>query len=132
MNKSFNIIFCLLIIVVLFVPPSSSYGQLLFGLNTGLTHNGLTGDAPEDASFKRLIGYTIGVHFEYNLTKDIIVGLGTRYYRTGTIVTYDVGEKETKDSFNISLSYISFPVIFKVLTGGKHTYFTSGLDYRQL
>jgi hypothetical protein len=108
------------------------YCQFTFGLNTGLTYNGLTGDVPEDASYKKKLGFTGGVHAEYNLSDDIILGLGARYYGTGTVVTYDVGEKETVDSFKISVSYISFPVVFKVLTGGKHTYFSSGFDYKIL
>lgn len=132
MIKSFNTLLSIFIIILSFVMPGAVFSQLTFGLNTGLTYNGLTGDAPEDASYKRKIGFTAGIHFEFNITNDIIIGLGGRYYGTGTIVTYDIGEKDTKDSFDISISYISIPVTFKVLTGGKHTYFTSGLDYRQL
>jgi hypothetical protein len=132
MKTKYYLLIILLFTIFSLVIPSFSYSQITFGLNGGLTYNGLTGDAPEDASYKRKIDYTLGAHFEYKITKDIILGIGTGYYRTGTIVTYDIGEKETKDSFNISISYINIPVTFKVLTGGKHTYFSSGLDYRML
>jgi Outer membrane protein beta-barrel domain len=132
MNKNLYILLILFIVVSLYVFPGTAYSQLIFGLNTGLTYNGLTGDAPEDAAYKRALGFTAGLHAEYSITNDILLGLGARYYGTGTIVTYDVGEKETVDSFDISMSYISIPVTFKVLTGSKHTYFTSGLDYRYL
>jgi len=132
MNMTFKILCGLLIIIVSFVLPDTVFGQFTFGLNGGLTYNGLTGDSPKDASYKRKIDFTAGVHVEYNITKEILIGLGARYYRCGTIVTYDIGEKETKDSFDISLGYISIPLTFKVITGGKHTYFTSGLDLKQL
>jgi hypothetical protein len=132
MIKSFRIFYVLLIIFLTIVIPGRVYTQFTFGFNTGLTYNGLTGDAPEDASYKRKIDFTAGVHGEFNISKDISLGLGVRYYRNGTTVTYDVGEKETKDSFEIGLAYISIPLTFKVLTGGKHTYFTSGFDFKSL
>lgn len=132
MNQDFKIYFTSLIILVSFVLPDTLYSQLTFGLNTGLTYNGLTGDAPEDAGYKRKIGFTAGMQVEFNLSKSIVIGLGGNYYTTGTIVTYDIGEIDTKDSFDVSISYVSIPLTFKVLTGAQHTYFSSGLDYRQL
>ncbi len=122
---------CLLILIILFF-SNKAFSQFTFGVNSGLTYYSLTGDAPKDASYKKKIGFSAGIHFELNVTKDILLGLGTSYYRTGTIVTYDIGEKETQDSFDISVSYISIPLTFKVLTGGKSTYFTSGFDYKYL
>lgn len=121
------------------ISPGKSYSQsnskhFFFGFDGGLTYNGLTGDVPEDASYKRKIGYIAGVHFDYKINQEITLGVGSRYYNTGTIVTYDVGEKETIDSFDISVNYISFPLTLKVTTGKKasHFVFTSGFDYRYL
>jgi hypothetical protein len=125
------ITFALACLAFIFFSGNAS-AQFVFGLNGGLTYNGLTGDAPEDASYKRKIGFTAGIHIEMHVTKDILIGLGTNYYKTGTIVTYDIGEKETKDSFDIGISYISIPLTFKILTGSKSTYFTSGFDYKYL
>ena len=122
------------IFILIFILSLSNtvYTQYNFGLNGGLTFNSLTGDAPVDGSYVRKIGYTAGLHFELHVSSDILLGVGARYYKTGTTVTYDVGEKETVDSFDVNIAYISIPVSFKVLTGGKSTYFTSGLDYKYL
>ena len=132
MKKYFRFFQILFVVIPSFLSLQNVSAQVVFGLNTGLTYNGLTGDAPENASYKRKIDFTLGAHVEYYITKDISLGLGARYYRTGTVITYDIGEKETKDSFNVSIGYISIPVTFKILTGGKSTYFTSGFDFKQL
>ena len=129
MNSFF---FSLLIVLYLILLPYSIFSQSTFGLNTGVTYNSITGDAPKDASYKRKIDLTAGAHFELNLSKDIIIGIGARYYRNSMTVTYDIGEKDTKDSFDVSFGYISIPLTFKVLTGSKHTYFSSGFDLKRL
>jgi hypothetical protein len=127
-----KLIYSALVIGAFLVCQQTALSQFSFGLNTGLTYNGLTGDAPKDACYKRKIDFTAGIQFEYSVTRDISIGLGAGYYRTGTIVTYDIGEPDTKDSLDLSISYISIPLTFKVLTSARHTYFTSGLDFRQL
>lgn len=125
-------VFRLLIFAVVFFMSSCIFSQFLTGIDGGMTYNGLTGDSPKDADYKRKIGFTFGGQFEFHIAEDITSGLGLRYFRTGTIITYDIGEKETKDSFDISVSYISIPLTFKVFTGAKKTFFSSGLDLKFL
>jgi hypothetical protein len=122
----------LAILLIIIFLAGSAYGQVSFGFNGGLTYDGITGDVPEDAAYKRKVSYTAGVNIEYNFSGDLIAGIGLRYYRSGTVISYDIGEKESKDSFDVSIDYLSIPLTFKVLTEGKHTYFTSGLDLRAL
>jgi hypothetical protein len=130
--KSIKLILFISAFTMVIFLNKTSISQVSFGVNAGVIYNGLTGDVPEDAVYKRKLGFSTGIISEYKFKNDIIAGVGIGYLRTGTIISYDTGDKETKDSIDISISYITFPLSVKLLTGSKFTYFSSGLDLKML
>ncbi len=126
-----NVLRSLFVILVLACAYNAS-AQTSVGLFGGLNMNSLSGDAPDFTGYSGNGGYTLGLSFETNITKDIKLMLQPNYSSYGTMIGYDIGEEELKDSLVLDVTYYRLPVLVKFDALNKYTYFISGLDFGYL
>jgi len=117
---------CHILCLVLFLGASAA-AQTRFGVTTGLNWSSLKGDAPEDAGYGRALGVNAGIIGDIALTKDVVLSFQPMYVRRGADISFDVGEKEPRDSLELRLDYIDCLVMVKVLADNKYSYFTTGV-----
>jgi len=117
---------CHVLCLVLFLGAGAA-AQTRIGVTTGLNWSSLKGDAPEDAGYGRAIGVNAGVVGDIALTKDVVLSFQPMYARRGADISFDVGEKEPRDSLELRLDYIDCLVMVKVLANNGRNYFTTGL-----
>ena len=88
----------------------------------------LSGDSPDLTGYSGNGGFVYGLSFETNITKDIKLMIQPNSSSYGTMIGYDVGEEELKDSIELNVSYYRLPVLVKFEALNNYTYFISGLD----
>jgi hypothetical protein len=103
-------------------------GQFFLGATGGLSRTSLSGDAPDNASYTSLIGFSAGLIGEYALTDDIRLSIQPSYVRRGTGIAFDVGEEELRDSLELSLGYFSLPVMARFMSAKRAWFVNGGLD----
>jgi hypothetical protein len=124
-----NALLFLSVILFLLSPLRGFAAERFFvGATGGVGRTSLSGDAPDEASYTSKTGFTIGVLAEYAVTPGIHVGLHPSYVRRGTGVAYDVGEEDPRDSFSVSLDYLSFPLLLRFLSEQRSWFVTGGVD----
>jgi hypothetical protein len=124
-------IFCLSLILF-FYGNLPLFSQTYIGAVAGVNSTSLSGDAPEDAEYSSRLGYNGGIMADFTLREDIILSIQLRYVQKGTTISYDVGEYELRDSLAIGMSYFSIPVMVKINSANKRTFFSSGIDLSYL
>lgn len=121
----------LLFVAALVLPVSSAtlaQGRFFLGATGGLSRTSLSGDAPVDASYTSLVGFSAGLIGEYALTDDIRLSVQPSYVRRGTGVAFDVGEEDVRDSLKLSLDYFSIPVMARFMSAQGAWFVNGGLD----
>jgi hypothetical protein len=103
-------------------------GRFFVGATGGLSKIHLSGDAPDDASYTSLTGFSAGVIGEYALTDDIRLSVQPSYVRRGTGVAFDIGGEDPRDSLELSLGYFSIPVMARFIAPRGFWFVTGGLD----
>lgn len=98
------------------------------GIVGGADYAGLTGDAPEDASYSGNFGFLGGISVEFNITEDIKLLLQPMYNIKSSKMLFDIGENDPRDSLRLKFEYVRVPVIAKINAFNNVTYFLSGLD----
>ena len=106
--------------------------QTFLGISGGINTSNFSGDAPADASYNYKLGYSAGIVADFTLTEDVLLSLQPRYLQRGTTISYEKPDFESIDSLSITLDYLSFPVLVKILSLNKRVYFSSGLDMSYL
>ena len=122
--------FCLFISLLL-LPLSSvafAQGKFYLGATGGVSRTSLSGDAPEDASYTSLIGFSAGLIGEISLTDDVRLSIQPSYVRRGTGVAFDVGEENLRDSLKLSLGYFSIPVMARFMSRQGSWFVNGGVD----
>jgi hypothetical protein len=121
-----------LFIAAILFPLSSvavAQGNFFLGATGGLSRTSLSGDAPENASYTSLIGFSAGLIGEFSLTDDIRLSIQPSYARRGTGVGFDVGEEKLRDSLKLSLDYLSVPVMARFVSQQGFWFVNGGLDF---
>lgn len=123
----------ILVIIILLIPLSYLQAQYTLGLVAGANGAVLKGDAPKGVSYNRSWGFNLSVAGEFELSDDILLCFQPGYSQNGTIVAVKKKDiKDPVDSLNLSLDYLSVPVLVKVLTMNGRTYFSGGLEFGYL
>ena len=125
MVKSIRVI----VFLVAFLSTSLVFGQSYIGVFGGLNSSRLSGDAPEKASYKGLMGANVGAYLDINLGKGLSLSFQPSYSQEGTKVSYKVsGLKEPVDSLKIRLNYFSLPIFLKVTSTKERFYALAGIE----
>jgi len=103
-------------------------GRFFVGATGGLSKMHLSGDAPDNASYTSLTGFSAGVIGEYALTDDIRLSVQPSYVRRGTGVAFDVGSEDLRDSLDLSLDYFSIPVMARFTSPRGFWFVNGGFD----
>jgi hypothetical protein len=99
------------------------------GFQGGLNRAGIQGDAPPNAQYGGGFGFMAGITFDLPIARDVSLSLQPMYARRGTGIAYAVeGEEEPRDSLDVTLNYISVPLVARVQAAHGRTYVTGGVD----
>lgn len=99
------------------------------GIQGGLNRAGLSGDAPRDTRYSGATGFMAGLLVELPVAADVFVGVQPMYVRRGTGIAFVIpGEDEPRDSLDVTLTYVSVPMVAKVQAVHGRTYVTGGVD----
>jgi hypothetical protein len=114
--------------ILLLLSSALGQGKFYLGATGGLSRTSLSGDAPEDASYTSLIGFSAGLIGEISLGDDIRLSIQPSYVRRGTGIAFDVGEEDLRDSLELSLDYFSIPVMARFMSQQGSWFVNGGLD----
>jgi len=99
------------------------------GAVLGLDRCGISGDAPSNTEYNFESGLVAGVQGELGIGPDISLGLQPMYVRRRTEVkAADESRASGERMLELSLDYISVPVVVKFGAAGGHTYVAGGVD----
>lgn len=108
-------------------PGHASAQQI--GFQGGLNRAGIQGDAPPNAQYSGGFGFMAGITFDLPIAQDVFLSLQPMYARRGTGIAYAVeGEEEPRDSLDVTLNYLSVPLLARVRAAHGRTYVTGGVD----
>ena len=116
-----------LIFLTLMVAQAAADGSI--GFYGGLNNGNLSGDTLPNTSYKGRTGLVLGVMGEFRIAKDVMLGLHPAYMQKGSTPTLKpVTEDGDPIENDLSMDYISLPVLVKIESGNGVTYVTGGLD----
>ncbi len=125
MTRSIQIFAFLLLVLI----SSMSTGQSYIGVFGGLNSSKLTGDSPNKAKYKSLMGANVGAYIDIKLGKIVWLSIQPSYTQEGTKISYSVkGLEEPVDSISIRLNYFSLPVFLKVSSTNGRFYALGGIE----
>lgn len=125
MNKFLRLSFLLFLISFF----SQVSGQSYVGIFGGLNSSKLSGDAPQNAKYKGLMGANVGAYIDLNLGKGLYLSLQPSYTQEGTKLSYTLPKvEEPIDSISIRLNYFSLPLLLKVTSTNKRFYALTGIE----
>jgi hypothetical protein len=105
------------------------FGQSYVGAFAGLNSSKLSGDAPNSANYKSLMGANVGAFVDIKLGKSLWLSLQPSYSQEGTKIEYTVkGKEEPVDSITVGLDYFSLPLLFKVSSPKGKFYAIGGVE----
>jgi hypothetical protein len=117
-----------LILVAAAAAPHLASAQQI-GFQGGLNRAAIQGDAPPNAQYAGGFGFMGGIVVDLPIAKDVWLSLQPMYARRGTGIAYAVrGEDAPRDSLDVTLNYLSVPLVAKVQAGHGRTYVTGGVD----
>jgi Outer membrane protein beta-barrel domain len=118
-----------LAVFLLFVSSGAlGQGRFFIGATGGPSRMSLSGDAPDGATYTSITGFSAGLIGEYALTDDIRLSVQPSYVWRGTGVAFDVGQHDPRDSLELSLGYISIPVMARFLSPQRSWFVNGGLE----
>lgn len=121
--------FIFLFFMALICFPLLTYSQSKIGAYAGINLGKLSGDTPQDATFKNLSGLNAGAHLDIKLTTATSLNMGIRYLQLGTKVFYKVPKVEDLvDSLQLRLNYFTIPLSFKVNSTNERFYASAGIE----
>lgn len=110
------------------VGASSAAAQRI-GAFGGLNRAGIRGDAPAGAEYSSATGWLAGVILELPVATDVLLSVQPTYARRVTGIAFAIrGEEQPRDSLDVTLAYLSMPVLVKVEAAGGRTFVTGGVD----
>lgn len=103
-------------------------GSPLVGVHVGGDRAGIDGDSPPSASYVPKFGLVAGVQAEFGLAGDLSLSLQPSFVRvrTGIQSAASTGGGEPVE-VDLSLDYVSLPILVKFAQGGGRTYVAGGL-----
>jgi hypothetical protein len=106
-----------------------SFSQPYAGVFGGINNSKLSGNAPQKASYKGLIGIEAGAHLDLKIGKSVWISIQPSYSQQGTRISYKVWNKYgAVDSIRIRLNYFSVPVLLKVSFINQRFYAIGGIE----
>ena len=116
-----------LALLVLAHPVSA---QVSVGAVVGVNRTGISGDSPDKTHYTAKGGPIAGLVLEVPVAKNVAIVFQPGFRELKAVIGFEVaGQGEPVDSLDLKLSYVSMPVLLKVVTNGGRWYVTSGLDF---
>jgi hypothetical protein len=113
---------------LLLLSATSAESQTL-GIVGGINRSSIKGDAPEDIKYGKATRPTFGGLVEFRLTDDVQLHGELLYTQRGTRIGQKVeGQKEPEYDSELLLSYVSVPVLVRVISNSGRMYATSGVE----
>lgn len=115
-------------ITLLFALPTPLHAQVLIGVLGGINRTSMSGDALPSTSYTTSTGFTASAQADFSLGDDIRLSLQPGYTRVGTGVAITSALQEPRDTLDVSMEYVTLPVLARVIARNGVTYFTGGLQ----
>ena len=112
------------------------HGQVTLGVQGGFNRTNLSGDAIDGTKFTSRRGYVVGAVVEFGLTSDVKLSLQPMWQQRGANIAFKVpaeepnepNDTEWRDSLDVTLGYLSLPILLKVTAISGRTYVTGGVN----
>jgi hypothetical protein len=125
MKSAKQVFFCLLFLFSFTMASAQCYVGVFGGLNSSK----LSGDVPDNAKYKSLMGANTGAYIDIKLSNIIWLSVQPSYSQEGTKMSYTVkGKEEPVDSIKIRLNYFSLPLFLKVSSTNGRFYALGGVE----
>ena len=119
-------------VMIILIFTSHIQAQFSLGLFGNLSNSSLSGNAPSSTEYNSLTALGGGLMLDYKATDEVTVSLQPMYLPKGTTVSYDLPSyEEQRDSVNVSFSYLSIPLMVKVVAS-KVVYVSGGFEFDYL
>lgn len=126
MHSRFLRFILVLAAAVLLVAPARSQQ---IGLQGGFNRAGIGGDAPSGTQYSGATGFMAGLVADLPVARDVFLSIQPMYARRGTGIAFAIpGEEQPRDSLDVTLTYVSVPVLARVQAAHGRTFVTGGVD----
>lgn len=122
-----------LLVLFMVLAVSQAHADGAVGFFGGLNFGSLSGDTPPNTSYSGRTGFMAGAFGEIRIAKDVMLSLQPMFVQKGSTITLKpITEDGEPIQNDLRLDYISFPVMFKIQSNNRATYFSGGLDLAYL
>lgn len=108
--------------------PSVLSSQILIGAAGGVNRTSMSGDAPSGADYTSQFGFSASAVIDLPLSDDIRLSIQPGYSRVGTGIEVTSALQDPRDTLDIALSYVSIPVLARVMALNGVSFATGGLQ----
>lgn len=103
--------------------------QVSLGVYGGINRSDLSGDGPPRTKYRERRGAVLGVVAEFLVATDVAISVQPSFAQRGAGIAFNLaGERESRDSLDVRLNYLSIPVLMKIFAGHRRTFVTGGVD----
>jgi len=113
---------------LVFALPVLLHSQVLIGPMGGLNNMSLSGDALANTAYTSAIGFSISAVADFSLGDETRLSFQPGYARVGTGIAITSALMEPRDTLDVSVDYVTLPILARVVARNGVTYFTGGLQ----
>jgi len=124
--------------ILVLLSGSDALGEVYLGITGGALNSSLSGTPPTGSGFSTRTGYSLGGIVDVGLTSDVRLSIQPAYQTRGANISVVVRDEQgrttnnKRDSIQIPTTYISIPVLFRVIADNGLAYVTGGLEFALL
>lgn len=108
--------------------PALLHSQLRIGALGGVNTMSMSGDALPNTAYTSATGFSASAVADFSLGDDIRLSLQPGYTRVRTGIAITSALQEPRDTVDVSMEYVTLPVLARVIARNGITYFTGGLQ----
>jgi Outer membrane protein beta-barrel domain len=115
--------------VLILLAGIASGAEWRFGPQAGVNGSGLKGDSPSGVRVGKKYGLAAGFIGEIRLTGDVWLSVQPLYLERGTTTQISVsGQTEKVEGPSLSMEFVAFPVLARIVSDNGRTYVAGGLN----
>jgi hypothetical protein len=121
-------------VILVLLSAANAAAEVHLGLTGGSFSSRLSGTPPTGSKFSARAGYALGGIIDFGITSDVRLSIQPTYQTRGaniSVVVRDAQGRTTgaqRDSIEIPATYISIPVLFRVVADNGLAYVTGGME----
>ena len=126
--------FRIALFVLFLVPVGDVLAEIHLGVTGGALNSSLSGQPPTGSSFSTRKGYAVGAIVDIGISSDVRLSIQPTYQTRGaniSVVVLDTVGRRTntkRDSIAIPTTYLSIPVLVRIVADNGLAYVTTGME----